>query len=112
MYQNQANNAAGSQYGDVAGRLSEAPTPVEQPALQLLCERLERQLAAFSEGVTRARNVSHRLLDPRPEKVAKDQAGPTTQPPTVEGRLRAIVRAAESINADLHNVACDLERAA
>lgn len=91
--------------------ISAAPQAADQPALHVLCDRLEKQLAAMAEGVNRTRQFSMRLLDPRPEQVGKgDQAVPV--PSTVEGRLRHLVHVTEAINAALHNVAADLERAA
>lgn len=112
MY-DQAQQQRSTLTGAGAGRLDAMPaTAVEQPALHALCDRLEQQLGAMMEGVRRAQQFSHRLLDPRPEKISKDQSQATPPAPTVESRLRSLVRAAETINGELHNVAADLERAA
>jgi hypothetical protein len=87
------------------------PKTNEQPTMQSICDRLEKNLATIAEGVGRTRNFSHRLLDPRPEKVGKgDQAIAT--PGSIEGRLRYIAQTAEMIGAELHSVLSDLERAA
>lgn len=103
-YQTQAAPVLGGQHVG-------APDAVTQPALHALCDRLEKQLAAMAEGVQRTKQFSMRLMDPRPENVGKDsQAVP--QPSSVEGRLRHLVHVTESINAALHNVAAELERAA
>lgn len=105
-----------AQYAQTAaslGRLGDVgATAVEQPALHALCDMLEQQLGALMEGVRRTQQFSHRLLDPRPANVSKEPNQVSPAATSIESRLRGIVRAAEMINGELHNVAADLERAA
>ena len=105
-----ATQGQASRLGDVGGRVA-ATTAVEQPSLHALCDRLEKQMAVLIEGVSRTRQFSQRLLDPRPEQVGKDSSA-VPQPQTVEARLRHILHTAENIGHALHGVATELDRAA
>lgn len=93
---------------------SAAPTPLtaaDKRRMDALLNDLEKRLAGIREGISRATEFRHRLMDPRPAEANKAQA-PEPNPQTIEGRLAASVRYADMLAQDLHELCGDLDRAA
>ena len=91
-----------------------AGAPLVQPqekVFQDLLTQASKHLAAISDAESRLWNITHRLLNPRPQPVpGQPSVGAQDKPSTVEGQLRSIISALEGKGINLHEIASELER--